>query len=69
MLVTEISLWGAIIVACLVVVAIIVLAFVDRQMLRRMLVIFGATVLIAAAFVANVLAGMIALLMLRTKSR
>lgn len=44
MFVSEISLWGAIIVACLVVVAIMVLAFVDRQMLRRMLVIFGATV-------------------------
>lgn len=54
MLVTEISLWGAIIVACLVVVAIIVLAFVDRQMLRRMLVIFGATVAQMAAVVAVV---------------
>ena len=44
MIVKEISLWGSIIVACLVVVATIVLAFVDRKMLRRMLVIFGATV-------------------------
>ena len=60
----------------------ITLAFVDRKMLRRMLVIFGATMaqmvivgavvllaiglmaillLIAASFVANVLAGVIAL--------
>ena len=54
MLVSEISLWGAIIVACLVVVAIIVLAFVDRQMLRRMLVIFGATVAQMTAVVAVV---------------
>lgn len=54
MFVSEISLWGAIIVACLVVVAIIVLAFVDRQMLRRMLVIFGATVAQMAAVVAVV---------------
>ena len=44
MFVSEISLWGAIFVACLVAVAIIVLAFIDRQMLRRMMVIFGATV-------------------------
>lgn len=44
MVVKEISLWGAIIVACLVFVATIALAFIDRKMLRRMLVIFGATV-------------------------
>ena len=44
MFVSEISLWGAAIVACLVLVAMMALAFFDRQMLRRMLVIFGATV-------------------------
>ena len=44
MIVNEISLWGAAVVAILVVVAMIALAFVDRKMLRRMLVIFGATV-------------------------
>ena len=44
MLVTEISLWGIVLVASLVLVSMIALAFFDRQMLRRMLVIFGATV-------------------------
>ena len=44
MFVSEISLWGAAIVACVVIVAMMALAFFDRQMLRRMLVIFGATV-------------------------
>ena len=44
MLVSEISLWGAALVACIVLVAMIALAAFDRQMLRRMLVIFGATV-------------------------
>ena len=44
MIVNEISLWGAALVAILVVVAMIALAFVDSKMLRRMLVIFGATV-------------------------
>ena len=44
MIVNEISLWGAALVAILVVVAMIALAFIDRKMLRRMLVIFGATV-------------------------
>ena len=44
MFVSEISLWGAAIVACVVLVAMMALAFFDRQMLRRMLVIFGATV-------------------------
>ena len=44
MFVSEISLWGAAIVSCVVLVAAIALAFFDRQMLRRMLVIFGATV-------------------------
>lgn len=54
MIVKEISLWGSIIVACLVIVATIALAFIDRQMLRRMLVIFGATVAQMAAVVAVV---------------
>ena len=44
MLVHDISLWGAALVAILVIIAMIALAFVDRKMLRRMLVIFGATV-------------------------
>ena len=44
MIVNEISLWGAALVAIIIVIAMIVLAFVDSKMLRRMLVIFGATV-------------------------
>ena len=44
MIVNEISLWGAAVVAIIIVIAMIALAFVDRKMLRRMLVIFGATV-------------------------
>ena len=44
MIVNDISLWGAALVAIIVVVAMIALAFVDSKMLRRMLVIFGATV-------------------------
>ena len=44
MIVNEISLWGAALIAFLVVVAMLALAFVDRKMLRRMLVVFGATV-------------------------
>ena len=44
MFVSEISLWGAAIVACVVLVATVALAFSDSKMLRRMLVIFGATV-------------------------
>ena len=54
MFVSEISLWGAAIVACVVLVAAIALAFFDRQMLRRMLVIFGATVVQMAVVVAVV---------------
>lgn len=54
MIVKEFSLWGAIVVACLVVVATIVLAFIDRKMLQRMLVIFGATVAQMAAVAAVV---------------
>ena len=44
MFVSGISLWGAAIVACVVLVAVVALAFSDKQMLQRMLVIFGATV-------------------------
>ena len=44
MIVNEISLWGAALVAILVIIAMIALAFVDSKMLRRMLVIFGVTV-------------------------
>ena len=44
MIVSEISLLGAVLIAFLVVVAMLALAFVDRKMLRRMLVIFGVTV-------------------------
>ena len=54
MFVSEISLWGAAIVACVVLMAMIALAFFDRQMLRRMLVIFGATVAQMAVVVAVV---------------
>lgn len=61
MIVNEISLWGAALVAIIVVIAMIALAFVDRKMLRRML--------IAASFVANVLAGVIALSMIHKGAR
>ena len=44
MLVSEISKWGAALVALFVIIAMIALAFIDRKMLWRMLVIFGATV-------------------------
>ena len=44
MIVSEIYLWGAALIAFLVVVAMLALAFVDRKMLRRMLVVFVATV-------------------------
>ena len=54
MFVSEISLWGAAVVACVVLMAMIALAFFDRQMLRRMLVIFGATVAQMAVVVAVV---------------
>ena len=54
MFVSEISLWGAAIVACVVLVAMVALAFSDNHMLRRMLVIFGATVAQMAIVVAVV---------------
>ena len=41
MFVSEISFWGAVLVACLVLVASIALAFIDRQMLRRMMAADG----------------------------
>lgn len=44
MIVNDISLWGAVFVAIIVVIAMIALGFVDSKMLRRMLVVFGATV-------------------------
>lgn len=44
MFVSEISLWGAAIVACVVLVAMMALSLFNRQMLQRMWVIFGATV-------------------------
>lgn len=62
MIVNEISLWGAVLVAIIVVIAMIALAFVDSKMLRRML-------LIAASFVANVLAGVIALSIIHKGAR
>ena len=99
MFVSEISLWGAAIVACVVLVAAIALVFFDRQMLRRMLedmlhqvrnlaqplvmvvpmlyagMLLGGVaalegllvtlLLIAASFVANILAGVITLGMIR----
>jgi hypothetical protein len=44
MLVSNVSLWGAAIVACFVLVGSIVLGFFDRNMLRRVLAVFGVTV-------------------------
>ena len=67
MLVSEISLWGAIIVACFVFVAIIVLAGMLLGGVSALVGLAVVLLLIAAAFVANVLAGIIALMMLRTK--
>ena len=54
MFVSEISLWGAALVACVVIVATIALAFTDIKMLRRMLAVFGATVAQMAVVVAVV---------------
>jgi len=44
MLVSNVSLWGAAIVACFVLIASIVLGFFDRKMLRRVLAVFGVTI-------------------------
>lgn len=60
MLVSEISLWGAALIAFFVLVAMVALAFVDKRMLRRMLAIFGATV------VQMVVVGAVVLLAYRT---
>ena len=102
MFVSEISLWGVAIVACVVLVAAIALAFFDSQMLRRMLEdmlhqvrtlaqplvmvvpmlyagmllggvpalegLLATLLLIAASFVANVLAGFVALGMIKISS-
>ena len=96
MFVSEISLWGAAIVACVVIVAMMALAFFDRQMLREDMfhqvrnlaqplvmvvpmlyagMLLGGVpalqgllvtlLLIAASFVANILAGVIALGMIK----
>ena len=54
MFVSEISLWGAAIVACVVLVAMMALSLFNRQMLQRMWVIFGATVAQMAVVVAVV---------------
>lgn len=54
MFVSEVSLWGAAIVACVVLIAMIALSFFNRQMLQRMWVIFGATVAQMAVVVAVV---------------
>ena len=54
MIVNDISLWGAALVAIIVVIAMIALVFVDSKMLRRVLVIFGATVAQMAVVVAVV---------------
>lgn len=54
MFVSEVSLWGAAIVACVVLIAMIALSFFNRQMLQRMWVIFGATVAQMAVVVAMV---------------
>ena len=54
MFVSEISLWGTTLVASLVIIAAIALAYFDGKMLRRILVIFGATVAQMAAVVAVV---------------
>ena len=49
MLVSNVSLWGAAIVAFFVLVGSIVLGFFDRKMLRRVLAVYGVTVAQMAA--------------------
>ena len=44
MLVSNVSLWGAAIVAIFVLLASIVLVFFDNKMLRRLLAVFGVTI-------------------------
>jgi len=54
MFVSEISLWGAAIVACVVLIAVVALSLSDNKMLNHMWVIFGATVAQMAIVVAVV---------------
>ena len=54
MLVTEVYLWGAVLVACLLGVSMIALAIVDSRMLKRILTIFVVTVLQMAVVLAVV---------------
>ena len=54
MLVTEVYLWGAVLVACLLGVSIIALAIADSRMLKRILTIFVVTVLQMAVVLAVV---------------
>lgn len=58
MFVSEISLWGAAIVACVVLVAMVALAFSDNQMLQGGVPAFDGLLvtllLVAASFVANI---------------
>ncbi len=66
MIISEIYLWGAAIVACLLVVASVALALLDGKMLRHMFAIYGATVaqMVVVTFVADILGGVIVLLLL-----
>ena len=54
MLVTEVYLWGAVLVACLLGVSMIALAIADRRMLKRIMTIFVVTVLQMAVVLAVV---------------
>ena len=71
MFVSEISLWGAAIVACVVLVAMVALAFSDNQMLQGGVPAFDGLLvtllLVAASFVANILAGVVALGFIKRK--
>ena len=44
MVITEIYLWGAALVACFVLLVVIAIAITDLKMLKRMMVVLGATV-------------------------
>ena len=71
MFVSEISLWGAAIVACVVIVAMVALAFSDNKMLQGGVPTFDGLLvtllLVAASFVANILAGVVALNFIKHK--
>ena len=54
MLVSEVYLWGAVLVACLLGVSMIALAITDRRMLKRIMTIFVVTVLQMAVVLAVV---------------